>query len=102
MTRITQSLNLLVTGCATWDRFRPQAETSPSLCPDRPGVKPASYPVDNGIRKADHAYGQPPASSTEVQNAWFFTSAPPYTFTEWCRSTREEFYLIYLFRNYKS
>jgi hypothetical protein len=51
------------------------------------GAHPASYPTGTGgsfpRSKAAEAYHSPP-SNAEVENAWSYTSTPPYVYMAWC------------------
>jgi hypothetical protein len=45
---------------------------------------PASYPMGSGVKRPGREADHSPPSSADVNNAWNYTSTPPYIFVVWC------------------
>jgi len=57
---------------------------------------PASYPLRTGgffpgVKRPGREAGHSPPSSTEVKNAWNYTSTPPFFFMVWCLVKHRDF-----------
>jgi hypothetical protein len=53
------------------------------------GAHPASYPAATegsfpGVKRLGREANHSPPSSTEIKNAWSYTSIPLYVFMAWC------------------
>jgi hypothetical protein len=58
--------------------------SSPALGPTQPPIQWVSAALFLGVKRLGHEADRSPPCSTEVKNAWGYTSTPPYVFMAWC------------------
>jgi hypothetical protein len=55
-----------------------------ALGPTRPPIQWVRRVLSLGVKRQGREGDHSPPSSTEVKNAWSYTSTPPYVFMAWC------------------
>jgi hypothetical protein len=55
-----------------------------ALGPTQPPIQQASGALSLGVKRPGRETDHSPPSSTEVRNAWRYTSTPQYVFMAWC------------------
>jgi hypothetical protein len=58
--------------------------STPGLGPTQPPIQWVPRALSLGVKWPGREVDHSPSSSAVVNNAWRYTSTPPYTFMEWC------------------
>jgi hypothetical protein len=68
-----------------------------ALEPTRPSIQYVSGVLSLGLKRPGRETDHSAPSSTEVKNAWSYTSTPQYVFLAWCSVKRRDNFTFYAF-----